>query len=150
MLRDHAGYTMRLLTGYGADAQPDRWARHLRRVLCPVDWRRRTTPPELLAKTAGLLARLHAVPLVYADVSPNNVFISETADANEVWLIDLDNLDYPPPAHRASSPGLCAPEVGTDAPVSRRSGPFLVLRLGVLGPNAAAPVSLTTSRRADG
>ena len=63
---------------------------------------------------ASLIARLHAVPLVYADISPNNIFISETADASEVWLIDLDNLDYlSPNASGIYTPGFGAPEVAS-------------------------------------
>ena len=58
------------------------------------------------------------MPLVYADVSPNNVFISETAEASEVWLIDLDNLDY----LSANAPGIRRPRRSvmprTSAPTS--------------------------------
>jgi serine/threonine protein kinase len=114
MLIDHVGYTMRLLNGMvpmrSLIAEPgekmvgafyQRTGGVCRRI-------------KLLANTATLLARLHAVPLVYADISPNNVFISGTIDANEVWLIDLDNLDYPcintPSVY---TPSFGAPEVVT-------------------------------------
>ena len=46
----------------------------------------------LLARTADLLAQLHGRGLVYTDPSLQNVFVSETADAHEVRLIDTDNL----------------------------------------------------------
>lgn len=114
MLRDHVGYTMGLLKdmvpmrtliaepGTPKLAQFYRETGGLGRRL------------QLLANIAGLLARLHAVPLVYADLSPNNVFISEQADANEVWLIDLDNLDYlSSNATSIFTPGFGAPEVVT-------------------------------------
>lgn len=118
MLRDHVGYTMRLLTGMvpirtllaepgtkdlaGFYQTTGGVARRLR----------------LLANTASLLARLHAIPLVYADVSPNNVFVSESGDASEVWFIDLDNLDHLS-THGPSiyTPGFGAPEI-----VAGRSG----------------------------
>ena len=48
----------------------------------------------VLAKIAQLLNRLHSIPLVYADISPGNVFVSSDLDSDEVWLIDADNLQY--------------------------------------------------------
>lgn len=48
----------------------------------------------LLEKAASTLAELHATPLVYGDVSAENVFVSESKDAEEVWFIDSDNLGY--------------------------------------------------------
>ncbi|KWO11896.1 hypothetical protein WM26_16125 [Burkholderia cepacia] len=118
MLREHPGYTMELLT----DMVP------MRSLIAPPSTlkvaafyretgglRRRL---DLLSKAAALLARLHDEPLVYADVSPNNLFVSGEAESSEVWLIDLDNLDYP--ASRTAAvftPGFGAPEV-----VSGRAG----------------------------
>src|SRR5262249_12687602 len=40
----------------------------------------------LLARTAEVLASLHANALVYGDPSPNNVFVSEDVSAEEVYL----------------------------------------------------------------
>lgn len=48
----------------------------------------------LLARTAEVLAALHAGGLVYQDPSPNNIFVSRSASRAEVWLIDTDNLSY--------------------------------------------------------
>ena len=48
----------------------------------------------VLARTADVLARLHAAGLVYQDPSPTNVFVPGHADSDEVWLIDTDNLAY--------------------------------------------------------
>lgn len=48
----------------------------------------------LLARMAGALARLHGKGLVYADLSANNIFVSASPDAEEVQLIDSDNLQY--------------------------------------------------------
>ncbi|MCP3169966.1 protein kinase family protein [Myxococcus qinghaiensis] len=118
MLRDHVGYTMRLLTGMvpmrSLIAEPG--ASKLGEFYRSSGGLGRRL--ELLANTAGLLARLHAVPLVYADVSLNNVFISETADASEVWLIDLDNLDY----LSANAPGIFTPGFGSPEVVTGRAG----------------------------
>ncbi|WP_344410664.1 protein kinase domain-containing protein [Catellatospora methionotrophica] len=49
---------------------------------------------KVLASAAETLARLHALGLVYQDPSPNNLFISDSADTAQVWLIDCDNLSY--------------------------------------------------------
>ncbi|SDX01729.1 protein kinase domain-containing protein [Thiocapsa roseopersicina] len=117
LLRDQVGYTMRLL----GDMVP------IRSLIAPPGsslgafyrdtggLRRRL---QLLARTAALLARLHAIPLVYADVSPNNVFVSEGHDANEVWLIDLDNLQY----LSDSSAGIFTPGFGAPEVVTGRAG----------------------------
>ncbi|MEF8701255.1 MAG: hypothetical protein V5B33_18480 [Candidatus Accumulibacter sp. UW20] len=118
MLRDHVGYTMRLLTGMVPMriliAEPG--TLNLGEFYQSSGGLRRRL--ELLANTADLLARLHAVPLVYADVSPNNVFISDTAEASEVWLIDLDNLDY----LSVNAPGIFTPGFGAPEVVTRRAG----------------------------
>lgn len=114
MLRDHVGYTMRLLNGMvpmrSLIAEPgEKKVGAFYQQTGGVGRRLK-----LLANTATLLARLHAVPLVYADISPSNVFISEAADASEVWLIDLDNLDYQSPnAPSVYTPSFGAPEVVT-------------------------------------
>ncbi len=118
LARPHAGYVMRLLT----DMSP------IRTLIAPPGsklaefylegggLRRRLV---LLGKVAEVLARLHAVPLVYADVSPNNVFISADPAAAEVWLIDADNLDF---LCRAGGPALFTPGFGAPEIVQGRSG----------------------------
>lgn len=118
MLRDHVGYTMRLLTGMvpmrSLIAEPG--APKLAEFYQSTGGLGRRL--ELLTNTASLLSRLHGVPLVYADVSPNNVFVSEAVDAHEVWLIDLDNLDY----LSASAPGIFTPGFGAPEVVTGRAG----------------------------
>ncbi len=112
LLRGQAGYTMRLLTGMVP----------IRTLIAPPGTkdlaafyqetgglRRRL---DLLAEAARLLARLHGVPLVYADLSLNNVFVSEEVDGRALWLIDLDNLDFLSRSGRCIyTPGFGAPEV---------------------------------------
>lgn len=70
-----------------------------------------------LAKSASILARLHAAGLVYGDISPNNCFMSH-GDSEDVWLIDADNLRLERIAGGSSvyTPRYGAPEVvqGTD------------------------------------
>jgi DNA-binding helix-hairpin-helix protein with protein kinase domain len=72
----------------------------------------------LLAHAGEALLGLHAKGVVYADVSHNNVFISQPVSAVESWLIDLDNLTHDSDPRRAIfTPGYGAPEV-----VAGRSG----------------------------
>jgi serine/threonine protein kinase len=47
-----------------------------------------------LYKCASLLSRLHGNGMVYGDISPNNIFISEGLDDSSVWLIDADNIRF--------------------------------------------------------
>lgn len=49
---------------------------------------------EALYLCATVLARLNGNGLVYGDISPNNIFISENLDDLSVWLIDADNIRF--------------------------------------------------------
>jgi eukaryotic-like serine/threonine-protein kinase len=114
MLREYPGYTMELLT----DMVPMRSLITPPATPKPAAFYRETgglrRRLELLSKAAALLARLHDEPLVYADISPNNLFVSGETGSSEVWLIDLDNLDYPGSRNAAVfTPGFGAPEVVT-------------------------------------
>lgn len=107
----YAGYVMRLLT----DMLPSRSliappGRKLSEFYLEGGGLRRRLI--LLGKAAEAIARLHAVPVVYADVSPNNVFVSADVAATEVWLIDADNLDFLTRSGTSIfTPGFGAPEV---------------------------------------
>jgi len=48
----------------------------------------------LLAHAGEAVAGVHSRGLVYGDISDNNIFVSAPTDAEEAWLIDLDNLKY--------------------------------------------------------
>jgi eukaryotic-like serine/threonine-protein kinase len=63
----------------------------------------------LLARLARVMARLHGLGIAHGDLSPKNVFVSESHEHGEVWLIDCDNLTY---AVRDSSLQLYTPEYG--------------------------------------
>lgn len=68
----------------------------------------------LLAEAAEVLATLHEKGLVYGDLSPNNLYVSERQDRTELRLIDLDNLRImadPSDACRVYTPSYGAPEV---------------------------------------
>jgi len=66
----------------------------------------------VLARTAEILARIHAKSIVYADISQNNIFISESNENSEVWLIDCDNLRFLSElGGTIYTPGFGAPEV---------------------------------------
>lgn len=72
----------------------------------------------VLYKTATLLAKLHGAGLVYGDISPNNIFVSESSDNSSVWLIDADNIRFELLSNGKSvyTPNYGAPELvqGTD------------------------------------
>jgi len=85
----------------------------------PTDWYVQTGGLKrrlwLLARLAGVLKRLHSKGLVYGDLSPKNVLISESYKHSEVYLIDLDNLCYDSskPESFIHTDNFCAPEVYT-------------------------------------
>lgn len=65
---------------------------------------------ELLTNIAEIFTKLFVRSAVYADLSPNNVFASETS--SEVWLIDADNMRYRYDFNKEiSTEGYSAPEV---------------------------------------
>lgn len=47
-----------------------------------------------LYRCAIVLNKLHSRGLFFADINPNNEFISDNLDYEEVWLIDADNLNF--------------------------------------------------------
>lgn len=66
----------------------------------------------LLGRLAETMARLHALPAVYSDLSPNNALISESTDHARIWLIDADNLHVIGGERKfVHTPGFGAPEV---------------------------------------
>lgn len=48
----------------------------------------------LAARVALVIEQLHSLGLIYGDLNPGNVMISEDAEFDAVTLIDLDNLEY--------------------------------------------------------
>jgi DNA-binding helix-hairpin-helix protein with protein kinase domain len=70
---------------------------------------------KLLTKTAEILKKLHGSGIIYGDLSPANIFISEDPDFSEVFLIDCDNLrTHVQPDFRIYTPRYGAPELVTD------------------------------------
>ena len=49
---------------------------------------------KLLLETAKVLKKLYDKGIVYGDISPDNVYISEGFEDNQVWLIDGDNIHF--------------------------------------------------------
>lgn len=66
----------------------------------------------LMAKLARILASLHGRGMAFGDLSPANVFISESSEYSEVWLIDCDNISVNQRASFDVAPG-SAPSVYT-------------------------------------
>lgn len=67
----------------------------------------------LLRELARTLAGLHARGLAYGDLSPANVFVSQSVGHHQLWLIDCDNLCISERAGHGHlhTPGYGAPEV---------------------------------------
>jgi serine/threonine protein kinase len=114
LLQNNAGYVMQLLSemvpfshfwldgksaeNIGPDdipawlsAMPENEAKKIVHYYRTGGLRRRL---HALYKCASLLARLHGNGMVYGDISPNNIFISEGLDDSAVWLIDADNIRF--------------------------------------------------------
>lgn len=80
-----------------------------------LDWYRETgglrRRLRILARTAGVLARLHGLSLVYADLNPGNVMVSSSPRLDQVMLIDADNLELSSNVRtNVYTPGFVAPE----------------------------------------
>lgn len=66
----------------------------------------------ILKNLARILCDLEKQNLVYCDISPKNVFVSQNPEYEEVWLIDVDNLNYEASIkHSLYTPYYGAPEV---------------------------------------
>lgn len=112
ILRDVAGYTMRMLDDMksfeevfsyeGKDRPKNKWLKEmgesnpeletmLAQYISSGGIRKRIYA---YLKASCVLAKIHASGLVYCDVSDKNMFVSMDADKANVWLIDCDNLDY--------------------------------------------------------
>jgi DNA-binding helix-hairpin-helix protein with protein kinase domain len=63
----------------------------------------------LLARFARVMAKLHGLGIAHGDLSPKNVFVSQSVGHDQVWLIDCDNLTY---AVRDSSLQIYTPDYG--------------------------------------
>jgi eukaryotic-like serine/threonine-protein kinase len=66
----------------------------------------------ILKNLSQLLSDLHSRGLIYGDLSPNNIFVSEDKEYAEVYLIDVDNITHESKIGDAFyTPGYGAPEV---------------------------------------
>lgn len=74
---------------------------------------------KILAKLALSLAELHGRGLAYGDLSPNNVFISQDIQYDEVWLIDCDNISA---LSRLSQQKIHTPDYGAPEIMRDESG----------------------------
>ena len=116
----HVGYVMQLFTGMvpiRSLLRPPKGTRTVAAWYFEGGGLRRRL--RLLARVAEVLAELHGRGLVYTDLSPNNVFVSESSDANEVRLIDTDNV------HPATTEGVSiyTPRYGAPEVVGRNGVP---------------------------
>lgn len=132
VLRDAAGYTMRLLdemvsfedafSGEGKEPVCNEWLEQFREsnpaitetfgLFIATGGKRKRL--EAFLRSACILSELHANGLVYCDISDKNMFVSEAKGRADVWFIDVDNLDFIKNTGRKRgwrTPGFGAPEV---------------------------------------
>lgn len=69
----------------------------------------------LTARLADTVARLHSRGIAFGDLSPGNVMVSESAEHDEIRLIDVDNLTV---RATAAEPGVFTPGYGAPELVS--------------------------------
>lgn len=122
-LTDYSGYVMRLMgdmTGYGALVPTS--VEQIKQMAEDGGHRRRFL---LLSKLAAILAKLHGNGMVYCDLSPNNVFVTEEPElqTQNVWLIDADNVFIPgeDSDKLVYTPRYAAPELLSGKPCSQYS-----------------------------
>ena len=74
---------------------------------------------KMLARLARVLADLHGRGLAYGDLSPANVFVSQSLEYAEVWLIDADNVAS---QSRDGQQGVFTPDYGAPEILRGESG----------------------------
>lgn len=66
----------------------------------------------ILEKLSKVLSDLHAKALIYGDLSPRNIFVSNNPNYSEVFLIDVDNITHQSKVGEAVyTPSYAAPEI---------------------------------------
>lgn len=111
--KPYCGYTMRMLSNMKSVKY---WIRSFGEATVPPAFFRDTGGLRyrlrFLSKAAGIFAKLNYHSVVYADLSPDNLFVSVDNQAGQVWLIDADNMRYFFDVNRQiMTPGYGAPEV---------------------------------------
>lgn len=111
--KPYCGYTMRML---GNMKSVKYWIRSFGENTVPPKFYRETGGLryrlKFLANAAGIFAKLNYHSVVYADLSPDNLFVSTDNSTGEVWLIDADNMRYFFDVNKQiTTPGYGAPEI---------------------------------------
>lgn len=111
--KPYCGYTMRMLSNMKSVKY---WIRTFGGNIAAPEFFRDTGGLRyrlrFLSKAAGIFAKLNYHSVVYADLSPDNLFVSVDNQAGQVWLIDADNMRYFFNVSRQiMTPGYAAPEV---------------------------------------
>ncbi len=109
---------------------------------------------EVLIELSRTLARLHSKGIVYCDISPNNVFYSNTDNFSKVWIIDCDNLKFSSdPKRGIFTPGYGAPEVAsnlTSNTIFSDCFSFAILAFKILTARSPFEVDYTDESSSDG
>lgn len=73
------------------NASDENPAPHIQNYLGQGGLRRRI---RILCQLARTLNQLHGRGMLYGDLSPDNIFVSDDPDHAETWLIDCDNINF--------------------------------------------------------
>lgn len=116
--KPRAGYVMKLMDGlHPLSDLMEQWTNQGMKSYAPTGGLLRRL--KILAKLARGLAELHGRGLAYGDLSPNNVFISQDIQYDEVWLIDCDNISA---LSRLSQQKIHTPDYGAPEIMRDESG----------------------------
>jgi len=98
------GYAMELMDGLiplknlldsfivaSDDATEENPAPHIQDYLDQGGLKRRVG---ILCQLARTLNQLHSRGMLYGDISPDNIFVSDDVNHTETWLIDCDNISF--------------------------------------------------------
>lgn len=116
--KPRAGYVMKLMDGlHPLSDLMEQWTNQGVESYAPAGGLLRRL--KILAKLARSLAELHGRGLAYGDLSPNNIFISQDIQYDEVWLIDCDNISA---LSRLSQQKIHTPDYGAPEIMRDESG----------------------------
>jgi eukaryotic-like serine/threonine-protein kinase len=111
LAKPNIGYVMKLMTDMAplqSILRPPRKKNKIRWYQETGGLRRRL---KIAGKVAALLTELHSRGLLFGDLSPNNIFISEDPSCEEVWFIDADNITHGTARDFFYTPRYGAPEI---------------------------------------
>ncbi len=91
--KNRVGYVMELMDGLASlSSQIERIQNNATDTILYRDTGSFGRRLQILKQLAETLAKLHGRGLAFGDLSPNNIFVSQSVEHHQVWLIDADNI----------------------------------------------------------